>query len=230
MPIHVWFRSVCFYGASPVALTEKPWPLSPSPRIEVAHPCFEPTWSSEAPWEIDPKMASSPNTVGFRRLFISWFLSLFGLSTHEASLKSPTRSGFGPLHHPPPPPRLPRRTTSVNDTFGRKRLWHIWMNCACAMNKRSPLVRSDIVCPLPLSLNPPPVPTVPGEDDGPGEPTGRDVCAAGWRRGCGRGFQRQGHIRLHAQRLHCARLQHSPWHRCTHTSHISIDRQVKCIL
>lgn len=132
------------------------------------------------------------------------------------------------------PPTATPQTTSPHHIS--ERLWHIWMNCACAMNKRSPLVRSDIVCPLPLSLNPlpshppPPVPTVPGEDDGPGEPTGRDVCAAGWRRGCGRGFQRQGHIRLHAQRLHCARLQHSPWHRCTHTSHISIDRQVKCIL
>lgn len=51
------------------------------------------------------------------------------------------------------------------------------------------------------------------EHVGPGEPTGGDVCPPGPRRRCRRGLQRPSHVRLHAQRLHGACVQHTPRHR-----------------
>ena len=61
-----------------------------------------------------------------------------------------------------------------------------------------------------VCLPPSPVPAVPGPDLGAGEPAGRDLRAAGAGGGRGRGLQRPGVLRLHAQGLHRARLQHPP--------------------
>lgn len=62
------------------------------------------------------------------------------------------------------------------------------------------------------------VSAVPREHFSPGEPASGDVRSAGSCCGCWRGLQWQGHIRLHAQRLHCARIQYTPryWYWSTH--------------
>lgn len=61
------------------------------------------------------------------------------------------------------------------------------------------------------------VSAVPREHVSPGEPASGNVCSAGPCRWRWRGLQWKGHIWLHAQRLHCACIQHPPRHRCSYT-------------
>lgn len=61
------------------------------------------------------------------------------------------------------------------------------------------------------------VSAVPREHVSPGEPANGNVCSAGPCRWRWRGLQWKGHIWLHAQRLHCACIQHPPRHRCSYT-------------
>lgn len=80
-----------------------------------------------------------------------------------------------------------------------------------------------------LSLPFSPVSAVPREHISPGKPASRDIRSAGSCCGCRWRLQWQGHIWLHAQRLHCACFQYPPRHWwwntlvCKHTKIIYHD-------